>query len=175
MSSSLNIKAQALSEAGIATTKFREDYQSLTGHHSKRKMMMSAIRCGYLIEKAGLAPLLSLIDTEAFFAADHNTRKRMVMRVLALSNMEEAPTVPVEPEMTSGEIEAPPAVAKAPHQSKEPANNDTDTPSENATSIIKHEKREDGSATLIERSTNKQPPPSTLSAMSALRGNVTKK
>ncbi|KMJ46682.1 hypothetical protein AB204_02355 [Xenorhabdus khoisanae] len=175
MSSLLAIKAQALNEAGIATTKFREDYQSLTGHHSKRKMMMSAIRCGYIIEKAGLAPLLSLLDTEAFFAADQNTRKQMVMRVLALSNMEETPTTPVEPDMTTVEIETPPATAKAIIQPEEPANNGTGAPSENTTSIIKHEKREDGSATLIERSTNKQPPPSTLSAMSALRGNVTKK
>ncbi|MDE9437045.1 hypothetical protein KKI95_14195 [Xenorhabdus bovienii] len=171
MSDVLVIKEKTLNEHGIATTRFREEYQCLTGYNSKRLKMTKVIRCGQIIEAAGLDNLLAVIDTEEFFAADKSTRQDMVKRVLSLSYMSPPSSSPAETKMTSVEIATatPPAEEKAQIQAESPANNGTDTSSEDTTSITKNE---DGSTTIIERPTNQKSLPSALAALK--RGGIAK-
>ncbi|MDE9474740.1 hypothetical protein KKJ12_17910 [Xenorhabdus bovienii] len=168
MSDVLVIKEKTLNEHGIATTRFREEYQRLTGYNSKRLKMTKVIRCGQIIEAAGLDNLLAVIDTEEFFAADKSTRQDMVKRVLSLSYMPPPSSSPAETKMTSVEI-TPPAEEKAQIQAEAPANNGTDTSSEDTTSITKNE---DGSTTIIERPTSQKALPSALAALK--RGSIAK-
>ncbi|MCG3462218.1 hypothetical protein ACR71G_03705 [Xenorhabdus bovienii] len=169
MSDVLVIKEKTLNEHGIATTQFREEYQRLTGYNSKRLKMTKVIRCGQIIEAAGLDNLLAVIDTEEFFAADKSTRQEMVKRVLSLNYMPPPPSSPAETKMTSVEMATPPAGEKAQIQAEAPANNGTDTSSEDTPSIIKSE---DGSTTIIERPTSQKALPSALAALK--RGGIAK-
>ncbi|MBD2780829.1 hypothetical protein ID852_03460 [Xenorhabdus sp. 42] len=168
MDTKLVIQANVLEKHSSATKKFREDYQNQSGHISKRKKMTDVISNGYMIEAAGLTSLLSLIDTDEFFSADRNTRKEMILNVLAFDNMTPKPSNSIELKKATEVIETPPAEERAQNLPEELVNNITDTSSNNDVNIIK---REDGSTTIIERLSSKK---TQIPAMAALRGNIPK-
>ncbi|MGL5103099.1 MAG: hypothetical protein ACRC6N_11335 [Plesiomonas sp.] len=78
------IKIYGLDEFSPSTRQFITEYRTTTSYNLKRQRIMTALRCGNIIEAAGLSPLLSVIDTDDFFSADEAERKAMVMSVLSM-------------------------------------------------------------------------------------------
>ncbi|MCC8379112.1 hypothetical protein [Xenorhabdus sp. PB30.3] len=154
------VRAATLDEHGKATSQFREEYQSLTGHTSKRMKITKVIRCGQIIEAAGLTNLLSILDNEEFFAADENSRKEMVKNVLSLNNVGHVVSAPVTLKETE-KRDVPPAEKKA--EAETPVKHSTVTPPIKTTRKIENE---DGSTTIFEKvSPKKGTAPAALAAL----------
>ncbi|WP_426575275.1 hypothetical protein ACP179_00480 (plasmid) [Xenorhabdus stockiae] len=164
----ITLKAEVLETFSSSTKRFYANYSELRGNNTKRQKVMSVVRCGYIMEAAGLENLLSVIDTEEFFAADKNTRKDMIMRILSLNIGVTSPGSATS-EMPNVKMETPPVVNPVPNQAELSIHHGTDTQLESTTSIIRDD---DGLTRIIEQAPNKKSP---LPAMSVLRANVSKK
>ncbi|EKN4689603.1 hypothetical protein [Yersinia ruckeri] len=119
----LSIKINGLETFSPSTKHFLTDYRNLSGYTHKRQKMMSVIRCGHIIERAGLTNLLAVVDTEEFFAADEIKQKAMIMRVLALGDFT-GNQKKNEAEMSHTKIEEPPANASVVNREPEPSSNE---------------------------------------------------
>lgn len=165
----LSIKINGLETFSPSTKHFLNDYREISGYTHKRQKMMSVIRCGHIIERAGLTNLLAVVDTEEFFAADEAKQRAMIMRVLALGDFGS-----IQPQV---KVEEPPARNDVENHAPEPAqrvisghaSKDVDSVKVATTSVTEDDS---GGTEIVEPApTNRRSPPS----IKALRGSAPRK
>lgn len=165
----LSIKINGLETFSPSTKHFLNDYREISGYTHKRQKMMSVIRCGHIIERAGLTNLLAVVDTEEFFAADEAKQRAMIMRVLELGDFGS-----IQPQVKA---EEPPAHDNTANHVPEPAQRDKsvraskDVDSKEVVTASVTEDDNGGTEIIEPAPTNRRSPPS----MKALRGTASRK